>query len=98
MVSMTAEIYESQNPIPTGAVARFSYEVELGTGDILPSSAIRGGNSVMTVQDGRTELISVNISAEAGGRAIVTGLPEGVDVIHPLPADLMPGTAVELFD
>lgn len=98
LVSLTAEIYESQNPIPTGAVARFSYEVELGTGDILPSSAIRGGNSVMTVRDGRSELISVSVSAEAGGQVIVTGLPDGAAVIHPLPADLMPDTAVELLD
>ncbi len=98
LVSLTAEIYESENPIPSGAVARFSYQVELGSGDIVPSSAIRGGNTVLVVMDGVSEAVSISVIAEAGGRAIVTGLPEDAAVIHPLPADLMPGTAVELLD
>lgn len=98
LVSLSAEIYESQNPIPAGAIARFSYEVELGAGDILPSSAIRGGNSVLVVRDGVTEAVAVNVQAEAGGQAIVSGLPAGALVVHPLPTDLMPGTAVELLD
>lgn len=98
LVSLTAELDAASEPIPAGAVASLSYQVDLGSGDILPSTAVRGGNTVLIVRDGRTEAVSVNVTAEAGGQVIVTGLPEDAAVVHPLPADLMPDTAVEVLN
>lgn len=97
-VRMTAEVYPSDNPIPNGAVASFSYELELAAGDLLPSAAIRAGNTVLIAADGRAEPVTVAVVAEAGGQAVVTGLPAGAAVIYPLPADLTPGTALEIID
>lgn len=97
-VSMTAEIQDPDVPIPSGGVASFSYEVELASGDMLPGAAIRGGNTVLIVRDGRAEAVTVSIVAEAGGQAVVTGLPADAEVVYPLPGDLMPGTALETID
>ncbi len=97
-VTMTAEIQETDVPIPSGAVASFSYELEVARGEVLPSSAIRGGNTLLVEQDGRAEAVTVTVVAEVGGQAVVDGLPDGARVVYPLPADLMPGTALEVID
>lgn len=97
-VRLTAEVHGSQNPIPNGAVASFTYGVELATGALLPSAAIRAGNTVLVADQGRAEPVTVEVVAEAGGQAVVTGLPDDAAVVYPLPADLTPGTALEVID
>lgn len=97
-VTMTAEIQEGGVPIPSGAVASFGYGIEIASGDVLPSSAIRGGNTVLVEQDGRAEATTVTVVAEVGGQTVVDGLPARARVVYPLPADLMPGTALEVID
>ncbi len=97
-VSMTAELEPGDVRIPNGAVARFSYEVVLASGDLLPGAAIRAGNSVLLAQDGVATQVEITVIAEAGGQAVVSGLPEDARVIYPLPADLTSGASIEVID
>lgn len=97
-VRMTAELEVTEPRIPNGAVARFSYDVDLAAGDMLPSAAIRGGNTVLVATDGLAEALPITVIAEAGGQSVVSGLPEGARVIYPLPADLTQGTPVTVID
>lgn len=98
LVNLTAELDDSSAEIPGGAAATLAYEVLLAEGDLLPGGAIRGGNQVFVVQDGRAENITVTVIAESGGQAAVSGLSPELEVIYPLPADLAPGTAVRVIN
>lgn len=98
MVSLSADLAEDSAEIPGGAVASLPYEIVLAEGDLLPAAAVRRGNEVLVAENGRAESVSVTVLAESGGQAAVSGLPEGARVIHPLPADLTPGTAITVLD
>ena len=100
LVDMTAEIYESEAPIPAGSVAQLRYTVNLGSGVKVPSSAVgveQGGNYVFVVEDGVATKREVSISAEAAGEAIIEGVEAGLEVISNVPADLRDGAAVRVL-
>ena len=101
LVEIVAEIYPSRNPIPAGAVAQLRYEVELASGILLPSGAITaeaGQSYTFIVDEGRAHLHPINVLAEAGGQAVVEGLPEGAAVIYPRPLDVRHGTRVQVIE
>ena len=100
LVDMTAELYDSETPIPAGSVAQLRYTVTLGEGVKVPSSAIgveQGGNFVFVVEDNTARRQDVSIVAEAGGEAIIEGLETGLQVVSPVPADLRNGTSVRVL-
>jgi len=101
MASMTAAIHESATRIPNGAVAQFDYVSITGSGDLIPGGAIRLSGStatVLVVADGVVESAVVSLVSESAGTAAVSGLPVEAQIIYPLPADLLPGTKVEIVD
>jgi HlyD family secretion protein len=96
--------------LPSGAVAEVRYEVLLGSGPLLPSSALSaeaGRTYVFRVEtrDGgsvarRTE---VRVVAESGNQAVVAGvpaeaLPLGTRVVAPRPLDVRDGTRVRIVE
>ena len=99
LIDITAEIYESETPIPAGSVAQLSYNVPLGTGVQIPTSALgvqQGSNYVFVIEDGVTRRQTVSIVAEVSGQAVVEGISEGAEVVAPLPADLREATEVRI--
>jgi len=101
LVEVVAEIYPSETPIPTGTVTQFDYELALAEGILLPSSALRqssGQASVLVVRGGRAVEVPVTPLGEGGAQVVVSGLEAGARVIYPLPADLSPGTPVEVLE
>ncbi len=100
LVEVVAEIYPSESRIPTGTVTQFNYELKLAEGILLPSSALRQRGrqlSVLVVREGRADEVPVTLLGEGGSQIAVSGLEPGVQVISPLPADLSPGTQVEVL-
>ena len=101
LVEVEASIYPSDTPIPNGTVTQFDYELTLAKGILIPSGALRqsGGRvSVLAVQEGRAREVPVTLLSEGGAQVAVSGIGEGTRVIYPLPADLTPGTPVEILD
>jgi len=100
LVDITAEIYASDVPIPSGSVATLNYEVTLGSGIQLPSSSLfieQGNNFVYIVEDGKSQKRQVTIVAEVSGQAVVEGLEEGQLIISPVPADLRDNSQVQVL-
>ena len=100
LVDITAQLYPSENRIPTGTTTQFTYRIQLGEGVKLPSGAVRtsGGESyVFAVEDGQVERREVTISSEAGNEVIVSGIDEGTRLVYPLPSDLRDGSRVNLL-
>ena len=100
LVEVEANIYPSETQIPNGTVTQFDYRLVLAKGILIPSGALRqnGGQvSVLVAQGGRAEEVSVKLLSEGGAQVAVAGLKEGARVIYPLPADLNPGTPVEVI-
>jgi len=100
LVDVTAQLYPSDDPIPTGTTTQFTYRIQLGEGVKLPSGAVRtsGGESyVFAVEDGQVERREVTISSEAGNEIIVSGIDEGTRLVYPLPSDLRDGSQVNLL-
>ena len=100
LVEVQANIYPSDTPIPNGTVTQFDYQLVLAKGILIPSGALRqnGGQvSVLVAQGGRAREVRVNLLSEGGAQVAVSGLSEGARVIYPLPADLNPGTPVEVL-
>ena len=100
LVDVEANIYPSGNPIPNGTVTQFNYQLTLAKGILIPSNALRqsGGKvSVLAVQGGRAKEVPVTLLSEGGAQVAVSGIEKGTRVIYPLPADLTPGTPVEVI-
>ncbi len=100
LVEVEANIYSSDTSIPNGTVTQFDYQLTLAKGVLIPSGALRqsGGQlSVLAVQEGRAREVKVTLLSESGAQVAVSGLKEGARVIYPLPADLTPGTPVEIL-
>ena len=100
LVELTADIYPSQTRIPNGTVTSLPYEVPLAEGLVVPLSAVRyaaGEPRVMVVEDGVASERRVAVLAEGGGNAVVEGIEAGAQVIDPLPADLIAGSAVNVI-
>ena len=87
LVEITAAL-EDGAPIPSGVVIQLPYEAELATGLLLPSDALERdteGVSVYSLDGGRVLRLPVEVTAEAGGRAVIEGLPIDAQVVAPLP-------------
>ena len=100
LVDVTAQLYPSENPIPTGTTTQFTYRVQLGEGVKLPSGAVQtsGGESyVYAVNEGKVERRQVTLSSEAGNEVIVSGVDEGTRLVYPLPSDLRDGSQVNVL-
>jgi multidrug efflux pump subunit AcrA (membrane-fusion protein) len=100
LVDLTATIYQSQSRIPTGTVTQLPYEVVLAEGALLPAGAVQtagGSTSVFIAAEGAARQLQVSVLGEAGGQAAVLGLPEGAQVIYPVPADLRSGTRISVI-
>lgn len=97
--------------LPSGAVAEVRYEVLLGSGPILPSSALtaEAGRTYVFVVDERetggtfARRTEVRVVAESGNEAVVAGvpteaLPLGAAVIAPRPLDVRDGTRIRVIE
>jgi HlyD family secretion protein len=96
--------------LPSGSVAEVRYDVLLGSGPVLPSSALSaeaGRTYVFQVgeRDGATvaQRTEVRVVAESGNQAVVAGvpaeaLPFGAQVIAPRPLDVRDGTRVRIAE
>ena len=101
LVEVVAEVYPSETRIPTGTVTQFNYELQLAEGILLPSSALRQRGrqlNVLVVREGLAAEAPVTLLGESGAQLAVSGLEPGAAVIAPLPADLTPGTPVEVLE
>lgn len=82
-------------------MTQFSYELTLAEGTLLPSAALRasGGEAqVLVVEGGVVQARTVQVVGEAGAQVAVTGLAPGTEVVFPVPADLPPGTPVQVIE
>ena len=96
LVPITATI-EGGNALPVGAAARASYRAKLGSGLLIPASALQaegGENAVYVARSGKAERAVVQVVAESGNRVAVSGLQDGDAVISPLPAGVQDGAKV----
>ena len=97
--------------LPSGAVAEVRYEVLLGSGPILPSSALTaeaGRTYVFVVGERETggavaRRTEVRVVAESGNQAVVAGvpaeaLPHGAAVVAPRPLDVRDGTRIRVIE
>ena len=100
LVDITAEIYESDTPIPAGTVAQLSYDTSAGTGVLVPSASIvaqAGTSYVYLAVDGVAQRQAVRVLQEVSGQAAVEGLDAGSEIIFPLPSDLRNGAAIRVL-
>ena len=100
LVDITAEIYPSENPIPTGTVTQLNYDLELGEGIKLPSGAVQtssGTTYVYVVEDNVAKRTPVNVITEAGDEVLISGIDEGQSIIYPVPSDLRDGVRVTII-
>jgi multidrug efflux pump subunit AcrA (membrane-fusion protein) len=98
LVQLTARLEgDDALGIPTGALAEVRYEVNLGEGELVPSGAVSSDGTttfVLVAEEGVAVRRDVEVVAEAGARAVVTGLRDGDAVIHPRPLDVREGASV----
>lgn len=83
--------------LPFGVVGEVVYRVILARGVIVPMSAIDTAdnrNVVYVVEDGKVAIWPVEVVAESGAAAAVTGLGRGSLVIVSPPPGLVPGAQV----
>ena len=98
LVPVTANVQGGER-LPVGASAQVRYRAALGRGVIVPGAAVQsdgGENSVYVAENGVARRQAVNVVAEAGAQAAVTGLEAGAPVISPVPTSLQDGDAVEV--
>ena len=84
--------------LPFGVVGEVVYRVVLARGVIVPMSAIGTAdnrNVVYVVEDGKVAVRAVEVVAESGAAAAVTGLGRGSLVIVSPPPGLVPGAQVQ---
>ncbi|MCA9839407.1 MAG: efflux RND transporter periplasmic adaptor subunit [Trueperaceae bacterium] len=101
LVDLTAEIYPSDTPIPSGSVAQLNYSTNESSGLLIPASAITlagGKNYVFVAEDSTARREEVTLLDEVSGQAIIEGLAEGSQIIHPLPNDLRDGANIRILD
>jgi HlyD family secretion protein len=109
LVTVLAQIDADAPRTPPGALAEVRYEVTLGEGLRIPSSALfadAGRSYVYQVESTGAGAVArrteVRIVAESGNVAIVTGTPAealvaGAQVVSPRPLDVRDGTAVRVL-
>ena len=97
LVTVTARLQPSQNPIPNGGRAQLSYRYADAGGIILPSEAVQrnpGRRFVFTFEEGAAVRREIEIVGEIGDQVAVLGIPEGSRVIYPVPPNLRAGMRV----
>jgi HlyD family secretion protein len=101
LIDITAEIYPSETPIPSGSVAQLNYTIQEASGILIPASAVvseSGQNYVYVVENNRAKRTAVQILAEVSGQAAISGIREGTRVIFPLPNDLRDNAMVRVLE
>ncbi len=108
--TVIATLADDAPRLPSGSVAEVRYEVLLGSGPILPSSALSaeaGRTYVFKVEESEAGTVArrseVRVVAESGNRAVVVGepadsLPLGTMVVAPRPLDVRDGTLVRVTE
>ncbi|GGR00731.1 efflux RND transporter periplasmic adaptor subunit [Deinococcus ruber] len=97
LVPISVRLDNTGSKLPVGASVQVRYRVKLGGGLSVPAAAIQqtgGSNVVFVAQGSAARQTPVNIVAESGETAVVTGLKEGDQVINPIPPSLADGSAV----
>ncbi|ULH15468.1 efflux RND transporter periplasmic adaptor subunit [Deinococcus sp. KNUC1210] len=97
LVPISVRLDSTGSKLPVGASVQVRYRVKLGGGLSVPAAAIQqtgGSNVVFVAQNSAARQTPVNIVAESGETAVVTGLNEGDQVINPIPPSLADGSAV----
>ncbi|GGS22272.1 efflux RND transporter periplasmic adaptor subunit [Deinococcus knuensis] len=98
LVPVTARV-QGGEALPVGATAQARYRNTLGTGVLVPSSAVQvdgGQNTVYVVSDGVAQLTPVTVVAESGGQVALRGVQAGQEIITPVPASLQDGAKVKV--
>ncbi|MFT2720925.1 efflux RND transporter periplasmic adaptor subunit [Deinococcus sp. A31D244] len=98
LVPVTARV-EGGEALPVGATAQARYRNTLGTGTLVPSSAVQvdgGQNAVYVAAEGLAQLTPVTVVAESGGQVALRGVQAGQEVITPVPASLQDGAKVKV--
>ncbi len=96
LVPITARVQGGEK-LPVGAAAQVRYRADLGSGVLIPSSAVQvdgGENAVYVAVDGKAERRVVTVIAESGGQLAVSGVDPGQSVINPLPGSIQDGAAI----
>ncbi len=99
LVTVTARLEPSQNPVPNGSRAQLSYRYADTGGILLPSDAVQripGRRFVYTVDNGAAVRREIEIVGEIEGQVAVLGIPEGTSIIYPVPPNLRAGMRVTL--
>ena len=99
LVTVTARLEPSQNPIPNGGRAQLSYRYADAGGILLPSDAVQrepGRRFVFTFEEGAAVRRELEIIGETETQVAVLGIPEGTRVIYPVPPNLRAGMRVSL--
>ena len=100
LVTLTARLRPSEVPIPNGTTAQVRYQIDLGEGLLLPSSAVsaeQGRTFVFIAEAGQAVRREIDLLAEAGAQVLVEGLQAGASVIAPRPLDVREGTRVRVI-
>jgi multidrug efflux pump subunit AcrA (membrane-fusion protein) len=101
LVTLSAELYPAETPIPNGTLAELRYEVELAQGVIVSSGALsaEGGSTyVFVVAEGSATRREVAVLAESGSQAVIEGVEVGTLIISPRPLDVREGTRVQVVE
>jgi RND family efflux transporter MFP subunit len=101
LIDITAELYPSATPIPSGSVAQLNYTVEEASGILVPAGAVvaeGGQNYVYIVDKDKAVRTAVQILDEVSGQAAVSGISAGTQVIFPLPNDLRDNAKIRVLE
>ena len=80
-----------------GTVGSVQYASKVGTGTLIPSTALQSDNNkslVYLIQSGKAKLQTVTVIGQASGKAVVSGLRAGVQIIDQPPAGLIDGASI----
>ena len=80
-----------------GTVGSVQYASKVGTGTLIPSTALQSDNNkslVYLVENGKAKIQDVTVIGQASGQAVVSGLKAGAQIIDQPPAGLIDGAGV----
>ncbi|GAA4004727.1 hypothetical protein GCM10022631_14700 [Deinococcus rubellus] len=95
-VQLTARFIGEKLP-PLGSVGTVQYQSTVGTGTLVPTTALQIDNantSVYVVAGGKAKMQDVTVIGQTGDTAVVSGLKAGAQVIGQPPAGLIDGASV----
>ena len=99
LVTVTARLEPSKNPVPNGSRTQLSYRYADAGGIILPLGAVQRGPGrrfVYVVEGGAAARREVEVIGEVGGQVAVLGISQGAKVVNPVPPNLRAGMRVTL--